>query len=484
MNLKLLSAAVFSASLLTACGGSNSSSETSVINIANAQKVVNTNAAIAYAVYSDALTTAEALQTALQTLRTDPTQENLDAARKAWLVAREPYGQSEAYRFRNSPIDSSDSEGPEGRMNAWPLGEALIDYVVTGGEFGTDEIGVTNNAVTVGTANGEGAYPLNADNHSGHNIIEDTTVLLNADLLTAYTSVDSGERDVIAGYHAIEFLLWGQDLNNTAAVTDGTDREDAIKSFGATGLASGGQRPLNDFVPGYGVNTATANADVAYNSDTLSHRRHKYLELAAAQLVTDLTQVRDGWAPGATYRTAFTTVNNENDVKEKLGQILYAMATLSKGELAGERINVGLQSKQQEDEHSCFSDNTHRDIWLNAEGISNSYTGVYAGYDSDLDGVADVSSRAVNGYGLDDYLADAGLNDLHSRLQNKLSATQTLYQTIDAKARAGKPVDVLIMAKDDDHLLLGNIVSSLNAQAGVMAEVIETLGATCAVCEE
>ena len=48
-------------------------------------------------------------------------------ARKAWLAAREPYGQTEAFRFYGGPID--DAKGPEGRINAWPLDEAYIDSV-------------------------------------------------------------------------------------------------------------------------------------------------------------------------------------------------------------------------------------------------------------------------------------------------------------------------------------------------------------------
>lgn len=462
MKLHLLSAAILSTSLLTACGGGSSSSDSPVINIANVQKVVNTNAAIAYAVYSDAVDTAVALQTALTTLRTTPTQENLDAARKAWLVAREPYGQSEVYRFRKSPIDSSDyssEDGPEGMINAWPLGEALIDYVVDGSEdFGTDQLGVTANSAGL---NGGGS--VDADEP---NIINTTSIVINADLLAGSASADD-EHDVIAGYHAIEFLLWGQDLNDNAAVTNGADRETAVKSYGAS-IATGGQRPVSDFVPGYTNN---------YDSSNLANRRHKFLEVAVQQLIDDLTAVRDGWAPNATYRTAFTTVNTEAQAKQKLAEILTGMGTLSEGELAGERMQISFASNSQEDEHSCFSDNTHRDIWLDAEGVANSYYGEYAGYDSTLNGVDDKTTRAVTGYGIDDYLADAGLTSLASNLNTALQTTKTAYTAIDTKARAGEPVDVLIMDANRNKLNpMHATIEALNAQAGIIADVAAALG--------
>ncbi|MGB0503308.1 MAG: imelysin family protein, partial [Thalassolituus sp.] len=131
MNLSHLAIAVTTSVLLTACGGDSSSGDDAV-NIDNVRKVVETNADIAFAAYSDSVTTAEALRDALADFRADPSEANLTAAKDAWLVAREPYGQTEVYRFRLSPIDSTDyssEDGLEGDINAWPLGEALIDYV-------------------------------------------------------------------------------------------------------------------------------------------------------------------------------------------------------------------------------------------------------------------------------------------------------------------------------------------------------------------
>ena len=118
-----LATLIASSSLLIACGSSSDSDSVSA-----EAKLLETNAQIAYAVYSDSVTTAKALQTALAAFKEAPTEANLEAAKKAWLVSREPYGQSEVYRFREGPIDNEET-GPEGDLNAWPLGEALIDYV-------------------------------------------------------------------------------------------------------------------------------------------------------------------------------------------------------------------------------------------------------------------------------------------------------------------------------------------------------------------
>lgn len=452
-----LALAVVTATVLPACSGSGSnkgnSTADATLSIENVRKVLTTNADIALAIYNDSVDTAKDLQTALATFRAEPTQANLDAAKIAWLVAREPYGQSEVYRFRLSPIDSTnyrDEDGPEGDINAWPLGEALIDYVVTGSDFGDDQVGVSEHSTGVN-------YPTET--------IINSSVTIDADLISNTATADD-EHDVISGYHAIEFMLWGQDLNQDGNADTETSRE---MSTSGNILNSGGHRPLSDFT-----------------TDPLAERRHQYLEVVAAKLVADLEGVRDGWVNGASYRTAFTTVNTLSDAKQKLAEILTGMGTLSEGELAGERMQIAFSSNSQEDEHSCFSDNTHRDIWLNAEGVSNSFFGTYAGYDSNLDGQDDVTTRAVNGYGIDDLLNASGMTALATQMATALVATQTNYQAIDHAARVnGTPVDVLIMPsnRNADNPMYKTILS-LNAQSSVIAEVAESLALGASVVDE
>ncbi len=418
------------------------------------RQVLETNADIAFAAYSDSVETAEQLASAIDALVADPTQANLETARTAWLVAREPYGQTEVFRFRASPIDDSNydaadgEDGPEGDINAWPLGEGLIDYVVTGTDFGDDQVNVTDHATGV-----EGPIPDN-------NIINSPDIAIDAALL-ANTATAEDEHDVIAGYHAIEFLLWGQDLN-----ADGS--ADTVDSRDSTA----GQRPVTDFA----LDDTCTSGDTV-NADTVPcERRGQYLQVAVAKLIADLEGVRDEWAPGASYRTAFTTVEDVDAAKGKLLEVLVGMGTLSEGELAGERMQISLSANSQEDEHSCFSDNTHRDIWLNAEGVSNSYRGEYAGYDGTLDGTDEQSGRAVSGYGIDDYLTDLGLTDVEADVSAALDATEANALAIDASARSGTPVDRMILdAGGDAAAPMRDTIVSLNAQSAQIANIAVAL---------
>src|SRR5690606_29119095 len=86
--------------------------------------VLTSYADIALAGYEDALATAKALDAAIDALIATPSEATLAAAKTAWIAARVPYQQTEAFRFGNPIVDEW-----EGRVNAWPLDEGLIDYV-------------------------------------------------------------------------------------------------------------------------------------------------------------------------------------------------------------------------------------------------------------------------------------------------------------------------------------------------------------------
>ena len=262
------------------------------------QQVVAHYADIVHAGYEDSYRRAVVLQSALQTLTERPSAAALEAAKNAWKRARIPYGETEAFRFYGGPID--DADGPEGQLNAWPMDESYVDYV---------------------------------EGNPCAGIINDPNAPITRENLLALNE-QGGEENVSIGYHAIEFLLWGQDLS-----TDGP-----------------GARPVSDYVE--------------------APRRVRYLHTVAAQLIGDLESLVQAWAPGqnGNYRTAFLS----QEPKEALRQILVGIGTLSRSELAGERMVVALQSHDQEDEHSCFSDNTHVDIIRNAQGIQNVIEGRYA----------------------------------------------------------------------------------------------------------
>lgn len=261
--------------------------------------VVNHYGHLVQASYDDTLGSTVAMQKAILAFIDKPSDEGLKAARKAWIDAREFYGQTEAFRFYAGPID--DKNGPEGRINGWPMDESYVDDV--------------KDAPNAGIINKKSA------------ITKKSLAALNE---------KNGEENIATGWHAIEFLLWGQDLSTTGP----------------------GERSFENFVDG-----KKPNAD----------RRRLYLKTVTELLVDDLTFLSAAWAPTAkSYRAKFERGNLES-----VRKIFVGLGSLSRGELAGERLEVALASQSQEDEHSCFSDNTHRDVVNNAKGIRNVWLGEF-----------------------------------------------------------------------------------------------------------
>ena len=289
--------------------------------------VIVTYADIAQAVYSDSLVTARALRSAIDALVAQPSESALNASRRAWLAARVPYQQSEAYRFGNAIVDAW-----EGRVNAWPLDEGLIDYV--GGGYGADS---DENPLYTANVIGNGKVT-----HAGETVDADP---ITAQTLRSLQEIGGVEANVATGYHAIEFLLWGQDLNGTGP--------------------GAGNRPWTDYARG----SACTNGNC--------ERRGQYLEVAAQLLVDDLGWMAGQWTiDGAARRKLL-----EGDPAAGLAAMLTGLGSLSYGELAGERIKLGLMLHDPEEEHDCFSDNTHNSHFYNIIGMRNVWTGSYVRVD-------------------------------------------------------------------------------------------------------
>jgi putative iron-regulated protein len=88
--------------------------------------------------------------------------------------------------------------------------------------------------------------------------------------------------------------------------------------------------------------------------------------------LTHLQELVDAWAPDVdNYRAEFEALPAD----DALGMIMTGIGELSRGELAGERMTVAYEARSQEDEHSCFSDNTTADIVGNAVGIQRVFLG-------------------------------------------------------------------------------------------------------------
>jgi len=98
----------------------------------DALKQIKTYAEIASKNYYDSYVKALELKNSIQNLLDAPSKDALEKARASWKTARDYYGQTEVFRFYNGPIDFSDSsvkeQGPENRINAWPVNEVFIDY--------------------------------------------------------------------------------------------------------------------------------------------------------------------------------------------------------------------------------------------------------------------------------------------------------------------------------------------------------------------
>jgi putative iron-regulated protein len=79
------------------------------------------------------------------------------------------------------------------------------------------------------------------------------------------------------------------------------------------------------------------------------------------------------WAPGGEARKHLEDSSDEAG----LTAIMTGLGSLSYGELAGERMKLGLMIHDPEEEHDCFSDNTHASHFFDALGIRNVYLGTY-----------------------------------------------------------------------------------------------------------
>lgn len=367
------------------------------------EEVVENYANIVYASYEDSYNTAVTLQTAINTFTTTPNEANFEAAKKAWLDAREPYGQTEAYRFADGPID--DADGPEGLLNAWPLDENYVDYV-------TDADG---NIVNGGIINNTEDYPS-----------------ITSDLLESLNE-KNGEANISIGYHAVEFLLWGQDSTDPSAKTKGT-------------------RSYTDYV----VNSMELAAKSVVSSVSNQARRATYLKLCADQIVANLGSLKDEWATGGSYRKTFLALNEDVALKN----ILTGIGILSKSELAGERIFVAYDNQDQEDEHSCFSDNTHRDIILNAIGIQNVYNGTYTR----------VGGSTVSGTSISDLVKEQN-ETLNTEVVNSLKQSVTDAEAIPV------PFDNAISDASERPSVLTS-VKSLQSTGDKIAEAAKAISIT------
>jgi putative iron-regulated protein len=344
--------------------------------------------AITARAYARALAGVEDLHVAVTSFLDAPSKSTLSAAREAWRRSRESYEPTEVFRFSDGPIDGDSAlagrEGPENRINAWPVDEAYLDSVAGSPRGGI----IPQLAIPMVRATLEGA-------HGSHDVTE-----------------------VTLGFHAIEFLLWGQDRDTVTA----------------------GRRPYTDFVAG----------------NPVRDRRRMCLSILSQLLVEDLAAVAREWGPGPDrYAARFLRL----PPLEALRRVLTGAVTLSGYELASERIGVPLATRSQEEEQSCFSDNTVRDLSSNIDGLALVIEG-----DGESPGILPVF------HALDPGLA----NEVRNRLDE---VRQRIFDVF-------APFDAIILSSVDDprrrryQALAGELIGLSGAlrRAGARAGVTVTIG--------
>ncbi|OLF36316.1 imelysin [Psychrobacter sp. C 20.9] len=373
--------------------------EISAAEKAHIDRLMISYANMAHAAYKDSLDTAKALQAAVDTYVATPTQANLDAAKSAYKAARQPYSQTEIFRFDEGFVTANDKrainsiDSWEGQINAWPLDEALIDYVSDDyeGEYNSQENIINSDSITVGSTK------------------QDTSTI-TPELLADMNEIGGSEANVTTGYHAIEFMLWGQDTNG---VKEGA-----------------GNRPVTDYVTEAGQCTS---GDTVNEDASICERRGEFLKAATQLLVDDLTAMEAQWQPDTenTLRSDLMARKYDNGLR----QIMYQMGSLALGELASERMQVAFVTGSTEDEHECFSDLTHLSYANNARGIQNVFNGSYQ----------TVAGKTVGGYGVKDYLVDSSHVEEADKLAVDFSKVEGAFNVMVEKGeKEGIKIDQMI----------------------------------------
>ena len=384
------------------------------VDEAAAKAVVSHYAELASAVFSDAASTGKQLQAAIDALLANPSEDTLKAAKQAWLAARVPYMQTEVFRFGNAVVDDW-----EGQLNAWPLDEGLIDYVAKDYQHALGNPGASANIIA------------NTSIQVGEDKVDVSEI--SSEKLAELNELGGSEANVATGYHAIEFLLWGQDLNGT--------------NPGA------GARPATDFVVGAGA-TGEHN-----------ERRRAYLKAATDLLVADLDSMVAQWKAGTAdnYRAKLEAEPAESGLRK----MLFGMGSLSLGELAGERMKVALEANSTEDEHDCFSDNTHNSHFYNGKGVRNVYLGEYKKVDGTTLTGPSLSSLVAK--------ADAAAD---TTLKADLEASEAKLQAlVDSAEKNNVHFDQLIAADNKEgQQIVRDAIAALVKQTAAIEKASAALG--------
>ena len=320
--------------------------------------------------------------------------------------------QTEVYRFGNAVVDDW-----EGKVNAWPLDEGLIDYVDPGYGTASDE-----NPLYVANVVGNEMITFGGETVDASEI--------TASLLTEMHEIGGVEANVATGYHAIEFLLWGQDLNGTQA--------------------GSGKRSWTDFATG--SDCTNGNCE----------RRRGYLATASTMLVDELEWMTAQWAEEGAARQALSEAGADGG----LSVMLTGLGSLSYGELAGERMQLGLLLHDPEEEHDCFADNTHNSHYYDVMGMLAVYYGGYTRTDDSR-----IAGPSLSGLVAE---VDAALDQ---EMRVRLTATQNAMASLKARAATVEAYDQMLGSDNPDgNAVVQAAVDRLTEQTRAIEQVVAVLG--------
>jgi putative iron-regulated protein len=380
----------------------------------DAAAVVAHYADLAEAIYGDSHRAAGKLQASVDTFLSHPTPDTLAGARAAWKAARVPYLQSEGFRFANIVVDDW-----EPKVNAWPLDEGLIDYVAPAYGTQSDQNPLYKLNVIANTKVRVGAKIFDAS-------------VVDVALLRELRQAEGVQTNVSTGFHAIEFLLWGQNLK---------------------GLSGGaGERPASDYDP-----AACTHGNCA--------RRAAYLKTAAALLVDDLAEMHADWGANGKARAELMAKGANGGLSE----MLTGLGSLTFGEMAGERMKLGLMLHDPEEQQDCFSNNTHNSHYYDEMGIEGLWRGRYVRADG----------TALEGASLRDYVA-ASDPKAAARLDQAIADAKAAIGKIKAAADSGKMAYSQMIAADypEGNKMIQDAMDALVAQTRAIEGVAASLHLT------
>jgi putative iron-regulated protein len=244
--------------------------------------LTNISKNVILAIYSDVNTQAQDLLAKVQMLCSSRSQANFDAAKTSWITARKPFEMAEAFEY--GPLEFNDLQK---KLDFHPFSESEFDSLMAS------------------------SVPLTAD-------------------YIATLPYD------VRGFHAIEYVLWGETAWNGGAV----------KTFA-------------DITP----------------------RECEYLVAVATDFALQAKNLYEAWAPEhGNYVVHFTNPNSSDSVykneKAALQEIMDGLVTRSQ-ELGDELLSGPYHSHDPRQQESLYSNNSNNDFSDITKGMQSVYTGSY-----------------------------------------------------------------------------------------------------------